>query len=140
VDFTPNITDKVLISCNLSNGCLVLDGSTSSDAESPLSALTFQWYVRPSPIPFSTSMITSNCLDFGTQTIDRVVTDPQGAHGSASLVVEVITVQDAIEELIQRVNDSNIARKNKRPFIATLKAAAASADRDHRRHDNGQQH
>ena len=36
---------------------------------------------------------------------------------------------EAIEELISKVNESSVARKNKRPFIATLKAAAASAER-----------
>ena len=43
--------------------------------------------------------------------------------------VEVITAGEAVDLLVALVNDSSIERKNKRPFIASLKAAGASFDR-----------
>ncbi|HXJ71748.1 MAG TPA: Ig-like domain-containing protein, partial [Candidatus Dormibacteraeota bacterium] len=140
VDFSPEVTHKVLISCNGSNACLRLDGSLSSDAESPLSELTFQWFVEPGALPVATGMIVTNCLDLGTQVIDLVVTDPCHLSGHDSLTVDVISAGEAIDELIDRVNSSTVARKNKRPFIATLKAASASAERGQTRTAANQLH
>jgi hypothetical protein len=129
-DFTPEVPEKLLISCNGSNACLLLDGSLSSDPESPLSALTFDWYLlTPAPVQFASGVLATTCLELGTHTISLVVTDPSGATGSDSLTVEVLSSGEAIEELINKINESSVARKNKRPFIASLKAAAASAER-----------
>jgi len=47
-DFSPDVVNKLAISCNGSNACVMLDGSLSHDAESPNSALTFTWYIEPS--------------------------------------------------------------------------------------------
>ena len=107
----------------------MLDGSQSYDLESPNSALTFNWLISPSTIPAATGEHASLCLELGQHTITLAVTDPQGATGTDSLTVEVVTASEAIDELIDRVNSSTIDRKNKRPFIASLKAAAASFDR-----------
>jgi len=118
----------VVISCNTTNICVAADGSQSSDLESPNSALAFHWFIEPSLVPAASGEHATLCLDLGTQTITLAVTDPQGATGTEVLTVEVITAGEGIDELISRVNNSNIAR-NKRPYVANLKAAAASADR-----------
>jgi hypothetical protein len=129
-DFTPEVPEKLLISCNGSNACLLLDGSLSSDVETPLAGLTFDWYlVNPAPVKFASGVLATTCLELGTHTIDLIVTDGGGATGSDSLTISVVSSGEAIEELISKVNESSVARKNKRPFIATLKAAAASAER-----------
>jgi hypothetical protein len=138
-DFSPEIANKVVISCDGTNGCLLLDGSLSSDAESPLSELTFSWAIEPG-LPFATGVSASICLELGTHTIGLTVKDPQGLEGHDTLTVEVISTGVAIEELINKVNDSTIARSNKRPFIASLKAAAASADRGNNDSMAGQLH
>jgi hypothetical protein len=57
------------------------------------------------------------------------VTDPQGATSTDSITVDVVTAGEAIDELIAKVNASSIERRNKRPFLASLKSAAAAADR-----------
>jgi len=48
---------------------------------------------------------------------------------TASLTVEVLTAGEAIELLIEKVDNADLGRRNKRPLIATLKAAIASFDR-----------
>jgi hypothetical protein len=128
-DFSPDVVNKLAISCNGSNACLLLDGSMSHDAESPNSQLTFNWYIDPSLIPAATGEHASICLELGTQTIVLGVTDPQGATGTDRLTIEVVSASEAIDELITRVNNSTVDRKNKRPFLASLKSAAAAADR-----------
>jgi hypothetical protein len=128
-DFSPDVVNKLAISCNGSNACVMLDGSLSHDAESPNSELTFTWYIEPSVIPVASGEHASVCLELGTQTILLAVTDPQGATGTDRITIEVVTAAEAIDELVDNVNNSDIDRGNKRPFLASLKSAAAAADR-----------
>jgi hypothetical protein len=128
-DFSPSVANRVAISCNGSNVCLVADGSASSDAETPNSGLTFSWFIDPSPLPVASGEKTTVCLELGTQTVLLAVTDPQGATSTDSITVDVVTAGEAIDELIAKVNASSIERRNKRPFLASLKSAAAAADR-----------
>jgi hypothetical protein len=128
VDFTPSIVNGVLISGNGSNACLTLDGLLSTDLETP-NQLTYSWTLVPSPVPFATGVLIGTCLDIGTHTILLTVTDPSNASGTDSVTIDVLSAGEAIEELINEINDSTIARGNKRPFIASLKAAEASTDR-----------
>ena len=128
-DLSPLVANKVLISNNGSNACVQLDGSMSSDKESPLSALKLQWFIVPSAVPFASGLVTSNCLELGTYTIMLVVTDPQGLAGTESLIIDVLTAGEATDELITFIDQSQIARSVKRPFFATLKSAIVAADR-----------
>jgi hypothetical protein len=126
-DFSPQVLNKLAISCNGSNVCLSADGSQSSDQETPNSQLTFTWLING--VAVASGQQTTLCLELGTYTVMLVVTDPQGASGTDSQVIEVVTASEAIDELIGDVNESSIDRKNKRPFLASLKSAAAAADR-----------
>jgi len=129
-DFSPNLTNPVLISCNGSFACMELSGAMSSDRETPNSGLKFRWFLDPYPLPISTSMIFSNfCIEICTPTIVLTVVDPQDEVGIDTLTIDVITASDAIDELISKVHSSNIARKWKRPFIQTLKFAASLTGR-----------
>jgi hypothetical protein len=128
-DFTPSIVNPVLISGNGSNACLSLDGLQSVDAQTPTAQLTYQWFLSPSPLPFDTGIQINTCLDVGTHTIVLAVTDPGNLTGTDSLTIDVLSAGEAIDEIISEINDSTIARNNKRPFIASLKSAQASADR-----------
>jgi hypothetical protein len=121
------VDNPVVISGNNVDACVVLDGSLSSDVEP--GPLTYAWVLDASPIPFSTEAVTGQCLEIGVHTILLAVADGDGATGTTSETVEVITAGEAVELLVALVNESTIERKNKRPFIATLKAAGASFDR-----------
>jgi hypothetical protein len=129
VDFTPDIVNPVLISGNGSNACVSLDGLLSTDAETATALLDYQWFLEPSPLPFDTGIQITACLEIGTHTIKLAVSNPCHLTGYDTLTIDVLSAGEAIEELITEINDSTIARGNKRPFIATLKAATASADR-----------
>jgi hypothetical protein len=128
-DLSPELVNPVLIAPNGSNAVIHLDGSLSSDVESPNSSLTAHWILDAAPVPFATGFVTDSTLELGTHTIVLNVTDPDGASGSATLTVEVLSGSEVLEELIALVDSSDIERKNKRPFIATLKAVVASSER-----------
>jgi len=106
---------------------VILDGSLSSDPEGD--AITFAWLVDGSLNPIATGAIASVCLELGLHDITLVVTDSGGADGTTTQQVEVITAAEAVDLLITAVNDADLDRKNKRPFLATLKAVQASFDR-----------
>jgi hypothetical protein len=116
-----------VLSVNNSNACVTLDGSLSSDSEP--GPLAYSWLLDGSPIPVASGVIAGTCLEIGAHDITLVVTDGAGGSGSTTTHVEVITAGEAVENLITKVNDAVLDRKNKRPFIATLKAGAASFDR-----------
>jgi hypothetical protein len=48
---------------------------------------------------------------------------------TVSLTVEVLSACEAVEVIIEKVDNADLGRRNKRPLIATLKAACASFDR-----------
>jgi hypothetical protein len=60
--------------------------------------------------------------------VTHVVDDGQ-CVSTASIVVEVISPCEAVEQLIAKVNNADLGRKNKRPLIASLKATCASYER-----------
>lgn len=121
------LENPVVISANNSNACVTLDGSLSTDVDS--TALTYLWLLDASPIPFAAEAVATQCLEIGVHTITLAVSDDAGGTGTATETVEVITAGEAVDLLVALVNDSTIERKNKRPFIASLKAAGASFDR-----------
>lgn len=125
VDFSPDFENPVLISCNWWNSCLKLDGSLSSDPEN--GELTYHWFLDQDVVPFSSSAVTTNCLELGTYAITLVVTDPAGLSSTASKTLEVVTAPLAVELLIEEVNQSAAYRMAKRELTATLRAALHSA-------------
>ena len=79
-------------------------------------------------MPFAAGVTTTNCFDVGEHTITLVVDNGLCAR-SASVTVTVLTAGEAVEDLIAKVNGASLSRANKRPLIATLKAAIASFER-----------
>ena len=80
-------------------------------------------------VPVGMGPVLTNAMALGTHQITLVVDD--GHQGTSTCVetVTVITGCEAVEELVMLLEQQSIERKNKRPFIATLKASCASFDR-----------
>ena len=116
-----------VIAANGSNACVVLDGSLSSDPDGD--ALTFAWFLDGNPIPVATGVMAGVCIEVGLHDVTMVATDSAGANGSSTQAIDVITAAEAVDLLITAVNEADLDRKNKRPFLATLKAVQASFDR-----------
>jgi hypothetical protein len=130
-DLGPTVPGLIVISPNNGNVCVVLSGSaTDIDAEngcgnSDIVSLT--WLVDG--VEVGAGPVLDACLLVGAREVKLLAEDGGGAIGEATVIVEVLSGCEAVEELIMVVNDSVVERGNKRPFIATLKAACAAFER-----------
>jgi len=119
-------TNAYVIALDGSNACIILDASASVDVNHD--PLVFHWSVDGAATNSPGGPIVTNCLDVGCHTITLTVSD-----GHVTVTVNsnlcVISASGAIDQCIALVDGSNVARKNLRPLIATLKAAGASFDR-----------
>lgn len=112
------------ISLNGEDSCVAFQGSaTDPDGQ----ALQLSWSTNG--VPFGLGSVVSNCFGLGCHTVVMTAIDPAGASCSASVNFCVVSPGEAIEQIIAVLERTNLDRKNKRPFIASLKAAAASSDR-----------
>jgi hypothetical protein len=112
------------IALNGSSSCVVLNGSGSSDPDH--NTLSMTWIIDGTNVV--NGAVVTNCLSVGCHSVVLVVSDGQAESRCVSRVC-VLSGCDAIEQVIALVDGSDVARKNLRPLIATLKAACASADR-----------
>ena len=119
----PGITNLVIIAANNINAEVVLDGSQSSDVEND--PLTYTWLDGTNVL--ATTVITTNALDVGSHDLTLVVSDGTDS-GTAMVTLEVITPAEAVGTVIAFIEESNLGRRNARPLIASLKAAAESFD------------
>jgi hypothetical protein len=130
IQLSPNQTNTVVISDNNSNACVTLDGSMSSDPDGD--TLTYIWLADVNgdgvKEPIASGAIATYCFELGEHAIMLVVDDGHCTR-TASITVEVLSVGEAIEVVIDKINDADLGRRNKRPLIASLKAAIASFDR-----------
>jgi len=124
-DLGSSVAGITLVSPNNVNVCATLDGTGTWDVEGD-AIVSYHWLVDG--VPVGDGAIIDACLLVGARTVTLEASDGQDT-GTGSVVVDVLTGGEAIEELVMVVNDSVVERKNKRPFIATLKTAAAGFDR-----------
>lgn len=80
------------------------------------------------PVVLGSGATVDVCLGLGCHNIELAVSDGQ-ATTRCAIQVCVITAGDALEQCIELVDNIDLGRKNKRPLIATLKAAQAAFDR-----------
>jgi hypothetical protein len=120
-----NMTDCVLLACNNEDTDVFLDASHSTDVEGD--ALDFLWLLDG--VPFASGALATNAITVGTHTLTLVASD--GTDGSTcSKIVQVVDGCEAVEDLILLVEQSPLARKQKRPLIEGLKAACHDFDRE----------
>jgi hypothetical protein len=112
------------IALNGSSACIVLNGSGSSDPDH--NALSMKWIIDGTNTV--SGAVVTNCLSAGCHSVVLVVSDGQAESRCVSRIC-VLSGSEAIDQIIAMVDGSDVARKNLRPLIATLKAAGASCDR-----------
>jgi len=118
--------ETLIISVNNTNAVVLLDGSLSSDPDGD--PISFFWFEEPELNLLSKEMETIIVADVGQHAITLVVNDGRDS-ATASVIFQVITAAQAVEQLILDVNESMVTRNRKHPLISTLKAACASFHR-----------
>jgi hypothetical protein len=136
VDLGPSVPGINVMSPNNIGACVILDATQSSDVDNDFSDLSFTWLVD-GVVVGTGPVLPEVCLLVGESEVKLIVNDGTTGTGpcdkpavsEAVQMVTVLTGSDAIEELIMQIYDSDIVRKNKQPFIASLKNAAAAFER-----------
>jgi len=127
VTLSPGDTNVFIIARNNIDATLYFDASASSDVDHD--ALQFSWFIDDSSTSFATGVVATKVLGVGSHSIRLVVSDSL-ALTTNYITVEVITLGQAVEKLIDLVNHSELSGNDINPLTATLSAARASFDRD----------
>jgi hypothetical protein len=113
----PDQTNLLIIAVDGLAADVQLDGSLSSDQDND--ALSFLWAKDEEGTPFASGAMTTNRLEVGLHAVSLIVNDGQ-ATDAATLLVEVISLEDSLDELYGVLIESELGRKEKRPLLATL--------------------
>jgi hypothetical protein len=116
-DLWADETALLVIAGNGQNAMVHLDGSLSSDPDGDV--LEYLWTEEGQAAPFAAGVLATNSFDLGAHTIVLLVDDGQ-ATGSDTVTIDVITLSEAVEELLLFVSETDLRRKEKRPLLATL--------------------
>jgi hypothetical protein len=116
----PNESSFLVIAANGIEAEVSLDGSQSSDPDND--ALDFLWIENGQASPFAVGVHATNSFGLGEHAVTLVVSDGQDT-GHDTVAFEVITLSDAVNELILFLTETELERRNKRPLLVTLNAA-----------------
>jgi hypothetical protein len=120
-----NDPNSYVISLDGTTASVKLDASGSTDPDGD--TLTYSWTIDGAAA--GTGATITATLDVGCHTVAVTVDDGKGGTSTCTKTVCVITGGDAVDSVITLLDNSDLGRKNKRPLIASLKAAGASFDR-----------
>jgi len=119
----PDQGGVLIISPNNSNALVVLDGSLSSDPDND--PLEYVWFAEGGS--YAVGVQVTNILELGNYTFILEVDDGE-LTSMDSVTFEVITAGEAVDFIIERINDSPFGGSVRRPLIATLRSAQADFD------------
>ncbi len=125
----------VVLAPDNSRAVVVLDGSQSTDPDGD--SLDYAWYASDDSEPFATGVRATNYAPVGTHEITLQVSDLAGIS-TDTITVEVITPAEAVAELLASVENSNLARQDKRQLTSNLQEAIRAYERDNFRRGNNQ--
>src|SRR4029078_2255816 len=89
--------------------------------------LSYYWFQEGAVQPFDVGVRVTNDFAAGTHVIRLAAWDGEES-GDAWVVLNVITPGQALEDIILMLDNADTDRRNKRPLIASLKAATAAFD------------
>jgi hypothetical protein len=116
----PDEPSFLVIAANGVEAVVSLDGSGSSDADND--ALDYLWIENGQASPFAAGIRVTNSFGLGEHAVTLLVSDGQDT-GHDTVTFEVITLSDAVNELILLLTETEVERRNKRPLLVTLNAA-----------------
>ncbi len=118
----------VFLTLENSGGIFRADATATIDPEGD--PLQFFWFLDFSIVPFASGIRVTNLVSPGPHQLLLLASDGK-ATAQTSVEFEAITPGDAVEALIDLVEEGGWPRNRKRALLASLKAAAASFDRGH---------
>jgi len=116
-------TKVVVISCNYSNGAIVLDASRSYDPDGDV--LQYSWFKVGVGDALATEAVAPVTLPVGSHAVRLAVNDGLAIR-EQTFTLDLVTIQQAIERLSASVK-MNVSRSQ--PLMAVLSAALAAVDR-----------
>ncbi len=105
---------------------VILDGSRSYDPDGD--ALQYLWFINNSSNTLATGVVAIVTLPIGAHPVTLVVSDGM-AQDTNSVRIDVLTLSQALDRLIQTVSQSGLSHL--RPLLASLEAAQGSVARGH---------
>jgi alpha-tubulin suppressor-like RCC1 family protein len=116
-----NDTDLVVIASNSVDATVIFDGSLSTDIEND--PLQFTWLDESTTNILGQTMVSTNTLSVGTNTVSLIVND--GTDTSTNTIqVEVITTVDAVSKLSAILQEVDLGGVSKRPLFGNLQGAS----------------
>lgn len=123
----PSFTNVLVVAGENDQGCVILDGTLSTDAKGD--PLQYSWFADGLAAPIATGALATNCVALGEHEITLSVDDGQ-CLGTVTVRFEVVTGCDLIERLIDDINNSALPRNKKRPLLDSLKKICTQFERD----------